>query len=273
MNKGISPFSKKRQEYLKGTVSRKHAILLGKIAIIVSLFGLWQLGSSMGWINSFILSSPIRLIASIWGLVQSGQLWQHLWITTYEVVIGFLLGSCLGIFIAILLWAFPMTNKILEPYLVVINSLPKIALGPVFIVWFGAGSSSIIAITVAISLVVTIMEVLAGFLATDQSIITLLKSMGANKMGILSKIVLPANIPTILNSLKVSVGMSWVGVIVGEFLVSRGGLGYLIVYGSQVFKMDLVMASVFILAVECTIMYFAVAFVEKKFCDKQNRNS
>ena len=265
--------SPKRQQYLKNTTKNKHIVLCSKIAIWVLFFGLWQIGSDLGFINNFILSCPSQMITSLYGLIQSNQLWQHLYITTFEVIVGFFLGSSLGVLIAILLWAFPMVNKVLEPYLVVLNSLPKIALGPIFIVWFGAGSPSIIAITVAISLIVTVMEVLAGFLATDQSMITLLKSMGANKMGILTKVVLPSNIPTILNSLKVCVGMSWVGVIVGEFLVSRGGIGYLIVYGSQVFKMDLVMASVLILAIECTLMYLLVASVERKYISKQNKNS
>lgn len=261
----ISP---RRKEYLKAMGRSRRNTVLAKIAILVVFLGLWQLASSMGWINSFILSSPVRMVGSIVDLVATGELWSHLAITTFEVIVGFFLGTGLGILVAILLWAWPAVHRVLEPYLVVLNSLPKIALGPVFIVWFGAGSPSIIGITVAISVVVTIMEVLSGFVSTDPGMLVLLKSMGASKMGLLTKVVLPANIPTILNSLKVSVGMSWVGVIVGEFLVSRGGLGYLIVYGSQVFKMDLVMGTVLLLAIECTLMYFAVSALEKKITGK-----
>lgn len=256
--------SAKRSQYIKGLIRQKRLIILGKASILVLFLGIWQLLSQLGWINSFILSSPSRMITTIWNLISQNELWKHVWITTYEVILGFSIGSALGILCAIFLWACPIARKITEPYLVVLNSLPKIALGPVFIVWFGAGPASIIAITVAISVVVTIMEVLSGFIHTDSNLLTLLRSMGANKISLLTKVVLPANVPTILNSLKVSVGMSWVGVIVGEFLVSRAGLGYLIVYGSQVFKMDLVMGSVLILAIECTIMYFLVSLIEKR---------
>ena len=149
--------------------------------------------------------------------------------------------------IAILLWWSPMLSRILDPYLVVLNSLPKTALGPVFIVWMGAGPASIIAMTLAISLIVTILEVHNGFLAVDRGKLNLMKTLGASRAQTLLKLVLPANLPTFVNALKVNVGLSWVGVIMGEFLVSREGLGYLIVYGSQVFKMDLVMATVLLL--------------------------
>ena len=155
-------------------------------------------------------------------------------------------------------------SKALEPYLVILNALPKIALGPVFIVWVGAGMGAIIIMTIAISLIVTILEVLNGFLSTDPEKIKLLQTLGANKFQILVKLVLPSNIGTVVNSLKVNVGLSWVGVIAGEFLVSRSGLGYLIVYGSQVFQMDLVMASVILLAAAATVMYQLVIMLEKK---------
>ena len=153
--------------------------------------------------------------------------------------------------------------RILDPYLVVLNSLPKTALGPVFIVWIGAGPASIIAMTLAISLVVTILEVHNGFLSTDTGKLRLMQSLGASRRQILTKLVLPANFTTIINALKVNVGLSWVGVIMGEFLVSRAGLGYLIVYGSQVFKMDLVMATVLLLALAAAAMYQGILLLEK----------
>ncbi len=264
MSRQVESASSERRSYLRAIRHRRNLIIICKIAIIIAFLGMWQLGSTLGWINSFILSSPLRMMDSILSLAKDGELWYHIWVTTYEVVLGFLLGTTLGVLIAICLWAWPFARQVTEPYLVVLNSLPKIALGPVFIVWFGAGPTSIIAITIAISVVVTIMEVLNGFIHTDQASLTLLRSMGATKMGLLTKVVIPANIPTIVNSLKVSVGMSWVGVIVGEFLVSRAGLGYLVVYGSQVFKMDLVMGTVLILAIECTIMYLLVSLLEKR---------
>ena len=153
----------------------------------------------------------------------------------------------------------------LDPYLVVLNSLPKTALGPIFIVWIGAGPAAIIAMTLAISLFVTILEMHSGLLSVDRGKVNLMKILGAGKGQTLLKLVLPANISTLVNALKVNVGLSWVGVIMGEFLVSRAGLGYLIVYGSQVFKMDLVMATVILLLIAAAVMYQGVLLLEKAF--------
>ena len=174
------------------------------------------------------------------------------------------MGTILGTLIAILLWWSKSLARILDPYLVVLNALPKIALGPILIVWFGAGVKSIIIMGLLISLVVTVMTVLAGFNEITGEKQLLMRTLGATKLQILTMVVLPASVPTIMSALKISVGMSWVGVIVGEYLVSRAGLGYLIVYGSQVFKLDLVMASIVILCVLAAAMYYAVAFFEKR---------
>lgn len=152
----------------------------------------------------------------------------------------------------------------LDPYLVVLNALPKIALGPILIVWFGAGITSIIVMALLISFVVTIMSVLAGFNEITGEKQLLMKTLGASKLQIFTMVVLPASLPTIMNALKISVGMSWVGVIVGEYLVSKAGLGYLIVYGGQVFKLDLVMASIVVLCLLAALMYYGVAYMEKK---------
>ena len=172
--------------------------------------------------------------------------------------------ALLGALIAVLLWWMPKLNRVLDPYLVVLNALPKIALGPVLIVWIGAGMASIVVMGVLVSLVVTTVTVLNGFLAATDEKQLLMRTLGATKLQIFTKVVLPAGVPDLISALKISVGMSWVGVIVGEYLVSKAGLGYLIVYGGQVFKLDLVMASVTVLCVLAALMYYAVAFLEKK---------
>jgi len=169
----------------------------------------------------------------------------------------------LGTAAAVGLWWSSFASAVLNPYLVVLNALPKTALGPIFIVWMGAGAGSIIAMTLAISVIVTILSMYAGFLATDPGKIRLMQTLGARRSQILRYLVFPANLTTLIATLKVNVGLSWVGVIMGEFLVSRAGLGYLIVYGSQVFNMDLVMTSVLILAVAAVAMYRLVLLVEK----------
>jgi len=213
--------------------------------------------------NAFISSQPSRIVNTIVSLYRNGELFHHVIVTCVETVLGFVLGTLIGILIAIILWWSEFLEKVLEPYLVVLNSLPKIALGPIFIVWIGAGPAAIVVIAMTISVVVTILEVLNGFLGVDGDKIKLVKTFGANKVQILTKVVLPSSLPVMVNALKVSVGLSWVGVIVGEFLVSKAGLGYLIVYGGQVFQLDLVMASVVILAAAAFLMYRAVAWFEK----------
>ncbi|XAY15404.1 ABC transporter permease [Bengtsoniella intestinalis] len=249
--------------YLRHCLCRKHWTLGLRIFLLVGFFALWELAAQMGWIEDFIFSSPSRISATLVSLAQSGDLWLHVSTSVWETIVGFTLGTVLGIIFAIFLWWSPFVAHVLEPYLVVLSALPKTALGPIFIVWMGAGSGAIITMTLAISLIVTILDMHNGFLATDSEKIALLKTLGANRPQILFKLVLPANLTTMVNVLKVNVGLSWVGVIMGEFLVSKAGLGYLIVYGSQVFKMDLVMCSVLILALCAAGMYQCILWLEK----------
>ena len=256
----ISP---QRKAYLKSLKKNRIIVRTAQIVLPILFFGLWELAARRGWIDPFIMSSPCRIIGTFKNLYISGDLFRHLGVSCLETVIGFTLGTLTGALIATALWWSPTLSKILDPYLVVLNSLPKTALGPIFIVWIGAGPASIIAMTLAISLIVTILEVHNGFVATDRGKILLMRSFGASKAQILFKLVIPANITTLVNALKVNVGLSWVGVIMGEFLVSKEGLGYLIVYGSQVFKMDLVMATVILLIIAAAVMYQCVLLLER----------
>ena len=255
--------SAERREYLFRRRRRNAAVRATQIVLLLAFFALWEAAARLGWIDDFIMSSPARIWATLTNLARSGELWRHLAASCLETVAGFTLGTAVGTAVAVLLWWSPTLARILDPYLVVLNSLPKTALGPVFIVWIGAGPSSIIAMSLAISLIVTILEVHNGFLATDPGKLRLMQTLGANKGQILRKLVLPANFTTLMNALKVNVGLSWVGVIMGEFLVSRAGLGYLIVYGSQVFQMDLVMATVLLLALAAAVMYRVILVLEK----------
>ena len=259
----MSELSNERKAYLLHKRRVKAVVRAAQIAALLLLFVLWELAARRGWIDAFIMSSPSRVWATLRNLTQSGELWRHLTASVWETVLGFLLGTALGSLIAVALWWSPTLARICDPYLVVLGALPKTALGPIFIVWMGAGRGAIIAMTLAISLIVTVMEVYQGFLATEEGKLRLLRTLGANRRQLLWHLVLPANLPTLVNALKVNVGLSWVGVIMGEFLVSREGLGYLIVYGSQVFKMDLVMATVLLLACSAALMYEGVLLLEK----------
>lgn len=256
--------SEERKKYLKKVRNRKIEILTTQILIVIVFIALWEILARTGKIDSFITSQPSRIVKTFLNL-SSNNLLEHLRITCTETIIGFLLGTFLGGIIAIILWWSPFISKVSEPFLVVLNSLPKIALGPVIIIWVGAGMPAIIVMALSISLVVTILEILNGFLHTDKEKMKMAKTFKANKLQTLTKIVIPANIPTFFNTLKVNIGLSLVGVISGEFLVSKGGLGYLIVYGGQVFQLDLVMTSVIILALVAALMYQSVVWIEKIF--------
>lgn len=254
--------SKERGEYLKRNKRKKVTILLTQITILVGLIVLWEVAAQLKWIDSFIMSQPSRMVKTLANVSSNGLL-MHLGVTCFETIVGFLIGVVMGTVLAILLWWSDFLSKVSEPFLVVLNSLPKIALGPVIIIWVGAGTSAIIVMALAISLIVTVLEMLNGFLNTDQEKIKMIRTFGANRMQVFSKIVFPSNLSTLFNSMKINIGLSLVGVIAGEFLVSKAGLGYLIVYGGQVFQMDLVMTSVLILAVVAALMYEVVLLAER----------
>ena len=240
-------YSDEHKQFLK-KIRRTHIfVFLTQLLIIIAFLGIWQLLAHFEVINTFISSSPKAILDTIVGLYLDNNLWNHIGITVYETIISFLLGTFIGTVIASILWWFPFLAKVLDPYLTILNSLPKVALGPIIIIWAGAGMNSIILMALLISVIITIM-----------------KAFRATKWQIFSKLILPSTKPTIINALKINVSMSLIGVIMGEFLVSKEGIGYLIMYGSQVFNLDLVMAGVIILCIVATIMYYCVSWIEKR---------
>ena len=255
--------SPKRARYLHRLRQESRRVRLWQAALFVGFFAFWELSCRAGWSDGFLVSCPSRMAATFWSLCRAGQLWHHIGVSCLETVAGFTVGTLLGTAVAVLMWWSDTTARILDPYLVMLNALPKTALGPIFIVWMGAGTGAIVTMTLAISLIVTILSMYAGFRTTDPEKLRLMRTLGASKRQILWLLVFPANCPTLFSTLKVNVGLSWVGVIMGEFLVSRAGLGYLIVYGSQVFNMDLVMASVLALGAAAVGMYLLVLRAEK----------
>ena len=250
--------------YLKKIKRKKFLIKLTQIMIITIFLLIWQILSDFKIINSFIFSSPKNIINTIIKLYNSNNLFNHIGITLYELIISFVLGTFIGIFIAGILWSNNFLAKVLDPYLTILNSLPKVALGPILIIWVGAKIKSIIVMALLISVIVTIMNVYQGFITTDNDTIKLFKSLKATKLQIFFKLVLPSNYSNIISSLKVNLSMSLVGIIMGEFLVSKQGIGYLIVYGSQVFNLSLVMSGIFILCILVTIMYYVIVLIEKR---------
>ena len=256
-------FSKEHTLFLR---KRKHHLALVwalRIGVLVLLLGLWELVTALGWVDPFIMSSPSRIAKTIASLYSDGSLFYHIGVTLWETLAGFAIAVVLGFAIALFLWWSETVRKVLEPYIVVLNALPKIALGPLIIIWFGTGSEAIVFMTVLVGIIVATLNMLSAFVSTDPNKILLMRSMGANKFQILWKLVLPSSYPAIISMLKVNVGMAWIGSIMGEYIVSRAGLGYLIVYGGQVFKLDLVMSATFILCLLAAGMYALVVLLEK----------
>ncbi len=255
--------SKEYQKYLKKLKRRKILILLTQILILIFIIALWQILANKNIINTFITSSPQKILDTIINLYQTNNLFHHIWVTTYETIISFALGTIIGVLIAIILWLNKFIAKVLDPYLTIINSLPKVSLGPIIIIWAGANIKSIIIMALLISTIITIITVYNGFISTDKNKINLLKSLKVSKIQILKYLILPNNYPTIISSLKINISMSLIGVIMGELLVSKEGIGYLIMYGSQVFNLSLVLSGIVILMILSYIMYLIINSIEK----------
>jgi len=270
MKNNQKEFSINHKKFIKKIKRDNLFVTLMRFALLFFIIGLWELLATFNVIDPFISSSPSIIAKTIIELFRENNLLYHIGVTLYETILGFCIAVGLGYLIAILLWWSSRLRRILEPYIVVINSLPKIALGPIIIVWCGSGSKAIIFMAVLIGIIVAIITMLNGFLAADKNKIMLLKSMGANKFQVLTKLVIPSSFPTFISMLKISVGMAWIGSIMGEYLVSRAGLGYLIVYGSQVFKLSLVMASTIVLCFLAAGMYALVALLEKTIIKYKN---
>lgn len=260
----MSMYSDEHLLYLKQQKRKKICIVITQISIILVLLLIWELLARMGIINTFLFSCPSNVIKTISSLYQSNNLFQHILITTYETIISFLIASIIGIGIATVLWWNKFIAKVIDPYLTVLNSLPKVALGPLIIVWIGASTNSIIVMALMISAITCIINVYNGFISTNKNYIKLLHSFGASKLQIFFKVVLPSNINNIINTSKINISLSFIGVIMGELLVSKKGLGYLIMYGSQVFNINLVISSIFILGILACLMYYIIYYIEKK---------
>ncbi|MDD6879681.1 MAG: ABC transporter permease [bacterium] len=256
--------SKEHTQYIKKLKNKKRIILFFQIIIIILFLLIWQILSSKRIINTFLFSSPYNVYKCIIKLFKSNDLFKHVNITVYETITSFLISNAIGILISTILWWNNTIAKIIDPYLTIINSLPKVALGPLIIIWVGASTNSIIFMALMISSIISIINIYNAFNSTDKNFITLMKCFKASKWQIYKKVIIPSNILNIINTFKINISMSLIGVIMGELLVSKAGLGYLIMYGSQVFNIDLVITSVFILAIISYVMYYIIYYIEKK---------
>jgi len=256
----MSTFSQEHILYLKKLRREKILVKIGRFFILFAFLFLWEFLARYSILNTFLYSSPSRILMTISSLIEKGNLWKHVIITIKEVLLSFSLASIIGIFISFLLWRFSYLSKILDPYITILNSLPKVALGPLIIIWVGAGIKSIIFMALLISVFTTIIHIYTGFMSVPKHYILLLKSFHASSWQIFYKLILPYNIENMMATMKTNISLSFIGVIMGELLVSKSGLGYLIMYGSQVFQLDLVISSIFILGILSYFLYFLVDY-------------
>ncbi|NOU97776.1 ABC transporter permease subunit [Paenibacillus sp. LMG 31456] len=260
--------SQQYTEYLRVQKRKLWMVRIAQLLLLVGFLGLWELAANLKWVDSMLTSKPSQLVTSFQELAFRGELFKHTWTTAFETLIGIVVSMVAGTLIAIVFWWSTFASKVLEPYVVVLNALPKVALGPIFYIWLG-DKYSIYGMAMAISVIVSIIMIESGFKEISQTKLKLMESFGATKAQMLRMVLLPASIPNFIATLKVNVGLTLVGVIMGEFLSSKAGLGYLIIYGGQVFQMNMVMVSIAMLAILSIILYGLVnavgRFAKKKY--------
>lgn len=265
MNESTNNLSKEQQFYIKKTRQHKHLVLFFQIFIFAFFIILWEISSHNGIINTFIFSSPSRMLLACQELFLTGDLLKHIGITLAETFGSFFLVASISLLIAILLWWNTTLSEIFEPYFVILNSLPKSAMAPIFIVWLGNNMKTIIITAISVAIFGSILNLFTSFQTTDPDKLKLIYTLHGNRLDCLTKVILPINLPAILSILKVDIGLCLIGVVIGEFLAARKGLGYLIIYGSQVFKMDWVMLSIALLCLIAALLYGILNRLEKHF--------
>lgn len=248
------------QSYLARLRNKKWQIYLTRVLLFIAFLFSWEVSTTFNWVDPMLTGAPSRIFSTFHDYVTQSGILYHTWVTSYETFIGFLLSMMMGFILSLFLWGFPFLSKVLDPYFVVLNALPKVALGPIFYIWLG-DRFSIYGMAVAISVIVTLMMLEAGYREINDNQLKLMKALGATRWQILRMVLLPASIPNFVATMKVNVGLTLVGVIMGEFLSSKAGLGFLILYGGQIFQMNLVMTSITLLAFLSMFLYGLVTLM------------
>ena len=264
----MSETSVSQQNFLQKKRQHKRIVHSSRFLILILFLGIWEFTASKGFIDSFIFSSPSKVAACFWSMVCDKSIFLHITVTLYETLVSFFLVILCSLLVTILLWFSPKLSEILEPFLVVLNSLPKSALAPILIVWLGNNIKTIIVAAVSVAVFGAIMTLHNGFSHTDPDQIKLIYSLGGKRKDVLTKVLLPGSIPLIISNMKVNVGLCLVGVIIGEFLAARNGLGYLIIYSSQVFKLDWLLMSIVLLCIMAMGLYALINLLEKWYLKK-----
>lgn len=251
--------------YMLKQKQHKYFVIFSQFFLFLSIIFLWQYTTDKEIIDSFIFSSPTKIYYSFMEMVYDYSIFIHLWVTLYETLISFALVIILSIIVAVILWFSSTLAEIIDPYMVILNSLPKSALAPLLIVWLGANQTTIIACGISVAIFGSILSLYTCFQSTDENKIKLIYTLQGNKFHALTKVVLPTAIPSLISIMKVNIGLCLVGVVIGEFLAARNGLGYLIIYSSQVFKMDWLLMSIVLLCIMATGLYAIINRIEKHY--------
>ena len=253
-----------QETYITQYKQEQRFVSILRVLIFVLFLAVWETLSNFEIIDSFFFSSPSRICLLFIDMCKNLEIFIHTGITLYETILSFLIVNLFSIFTAILMLSFERFSKIIEPYLVILNSLPKSALAPLIIVWLGTGSKTIIVAGISVAIFGSIINLYTGFIQVDKEKLKLITTLGGNKKDQLLKVIVPSSIPIIISNMKVNIGLSLVGVIIGEFLAARQGLGYLIIYGSQVFQLDLLILSILILCIIAFLLYRSIDWIERK---------
>ena len=259
----MSDLSAGQKKYLLQHKKHQRIVCVSRILILLSFLFIWEFTANVGIIDSFIFSSPSKIALCFWGMVLDKSIFLHIGVTLYETIVSFLLVIAISILVAVTLWFSSKLSEILDPYLVVLNSLPKSALAPLLIVWLGATKTTIIVAGMSVAIFGSILSLYTSFTIVDPGKIKLIYTLGGSRFHALTKVVLPSTIPTIISNMKVNIGLCLVGVIIGEFLAARDGLGYLIIYSSQVFKMDWLLMSIVLLCIMAMGLYSLINLLER----------
>lgn len=265
-----SNVSSEQTAFVRSYKQQKIFVKACQLMILVCFLSIWELAVNLDWIDGFIFSSPSRILKTFYEMCLDGSFFLHLGTTLAEVCVSFILITVIGYTIAVVLWFFPKLSNILEPYFVVLNSLPKSALAPLLIVWLGANVRTIIVAGISVAIFGTILSLYTAFTESDSEDQLLIRTLHGTRRHILTKVLFPSTLPTLISLMKVNIGLALVGVIIGEFLAARQGLGYLIIYGSQVFKLDWVIMSIVVLCIVAVGLYALIGLLEKIIL-KKNR--
>lgn len=261
----MSEISLAQQKYLITQKKHRRTVAYSRFLIFVIFTLLWEFAAAVHLIDSFIFSSPSRILHSFTTMLLDRSLLAHIGITLFETIVSFFLVILCALAFTILLWFFQKLSETLEPYLVILNSLPKSALAPLLIVWLGATYRTIIITGMSVAIFGSVLSLYTSFQSVDPEKIKLIYTLGGKKYHVMTKVILPSNIPALFAVMKVNIGLCLVGVVIGEFIAARIGLGYLIIYSSQVFQLDIMLMSIVILCIMAMSLYGLLGIAERQY--------